>query len=297
MDMTDQPLPAGPWDKAFWTLIAFTVLIKVAVIWAGATVFYHTNWASHLFVDVWGWNEFLSKAQLGLIPYVQMPKEYPVGAGLLYWTFSWFLPANYTSHQLLLGHAIVMAAADVFNTGIFYSIAQRLNPHRAWWITLLFILNPTSLILTPVRFESYVVMLVLIGYYFHKTNRPYWAVFVWSLGFCVRWFPLFFIVAQELQAIAAKRKLQWSKSSAIFLGVSGALNGPFIGWNYVRFGNVNNWLWTYTFHMRASFVLGHFAWSRTTVVGKTYLGKICGFLVGDTDTSDASLPSENGHRI
>lgn len=257
-------------DKIFWALVAFTVLVKVIVIWAGGTVFYHTDWARHLFADVAGWNDFVSKSRVGLIPYVQIPKEYPVGAGLLYWMFSCFLPNNYTFEQLLLAHAGFTAIADVANAAVFYTITEKLNRYRAWWITLIFILNPTSLILGPVRFESYVIIFVLIGYYFHKTNRPYWAVFFWSLGFCVKWFPVFFIIAQELQAIMARRnKVQWLKSGAILVGVSGALNLPFVIWNYLKFGNVNNWLWTYVFHMRRPLY-----WDTLLGVGELWLGKL-----------------------
>ena len=254
-------------EKTFWSLIAFTVLVKLGVIWAGATLFYHADWAGHIFVDVWGWNEFVSKCQMGLIPYLQIPKEYPVGAGALYWLFSRFLPANYTSQQLLLAHAVLTAAADIFNVGIFYSIARQLNPPRAGWVTLFFILNATSLVLSPVRFESYVVLFVMIGYYFHKAGMSYWAVFFWSLGFSVKWFPVFFIVAQEVQAIAAKRKWQWAKSGAIFALVTGALNLPFILLNYLRFGNVDNWLWTYVFHMRRPLY-----WDTLLGVGELWLG-------------------------
>jgi len=238
-------------DQALWPLLALSASVKIAVVWLAADVFYHSAWFGHISVDVWGWNDFLSKCQRGLIPYVDFSKEYPVGAGLLYWGLSRFLPAQYSSHQLLFGHAAFMAVGDVINTGIFYILARQLNTRRAGWITLLFLFTPTALILSPVRFETWVITFSLLGYCFHRKERPGWAVFFWSLGASIKWYPVFFIGIQELHAIfAKKRKTQWLRSAGIFLAVSCALNLPFILWSYRTLGNANNWLATYLFHLR-----------------------------------------------
>src|SRR2546423_4916839 len=44
----------------------------------------HSATVRHLFVDVWGWLDFLARVRDGEMPYVDFWKEYPVGAGLFF---------------------------------------------------------------------------------------------------------------------------------------------------------------------------------------------------------------------
>ena len=65
-------------------------LVKVCVL----VIYYfsiETIWVKHIVADIWTWRRFWRQAQAGGIPYVDYTKEYPVGAGLIYWTMSPFL--------------------------------------------------------------------------------------------------------------------------------------------------------------------------------------------------------------
>lgn len=204
----------------------------------------------HLFVDLWIWGDFFAKSIGGLIPYVDFPKEYPVGAGIIYWFMAQMFPVRSMS-SLLIVHSIIMAIVDILNAGIFYGIAYQLNEKRAWFLTLVFLLTPTSILLTPVRFESFVITTALLGYWFHINKKPLWATAVWSLGCSIKWYPIFFIAIQELQTLVKKESCtQWLKSAAIFVGVIGALNLPFILMGYAKNGSADNWLATYLFHVQ-----------------------------------------------
>jgi hypothetical protein len=65
----------------------------------------------------------------------------------------------------------------------------------------------------------------------------------------LKWFPAFFIAAQEIRALLVeKRRWQWLRVSGIFLGVSLALNLPFVFANLAIHGNIDHWLHPYQFH-------------------------------------------------
>jgi hypothetical protein len=75
-----------------------------------------------------------------------------------------------------------MSAVDVANAGLFYRIAAGIDRRRALAATLCFALNPTALVLGPVRYEGVVVTLVLVGYAYHRLRRPLSAVLWWSVA-------------------------------------------------------------------------------------------------------------------
>jgi uncharacterized membrane protein len=114
---------------------------------------------------------------------------------------------------------------------------------------MIFVVLPTSLVLSPARFESYVVTTVLLGYWCHMRNRPLSAALCWSLGAWLKWFPAFFIVAQEVRALLVqKRRWQWAQAAGVFAAVSLALNLPFILASLAASGGIDNWLYPYRFH-------------------------------------------------
>ena len=234
-------------DRGLLAVLLVTASAKAAVIGLGAAL-WHAAWMPHLVQDIVSWRRFLEQCRLGLIPYVDFSKEYPVGGGLLYWLLARFVdPADIRGTVLV--HAVALSAIDVANTALFYGIARAVEPRRAAAAALVFALNPTALVLGPVRYEGVVVTLVLLGYASHRLGRPLRAVSWWSLGCWLKWFPAFFIAAQEYRALAAERiRWRWLKAAGVFLAVAAAVNVPFIALGWRRHGSLEQWLWPYRFH-------------------------------------------------
>jgi hypothetical protein len=237
-------------QQKFAALFGAFLLIKIAIIAYAKTVFFYSpSWIGHLYVDLWGWLDFFKKSHEGLIPYVDFSKEYPVGAGLLYWVMSFFIP--YNTHQTVpFVHSIFMFCADALGFILFYKIAEKIFSKRAFFATCLFGLNFTALILSPVRFESYVTLTVLAGFLCHLNKKPRWATFWWALGCSMKWYPLFFIAARDLRALFIHKK--WRpliESAGITVLVIGAINLPFILVSLGLHGNIDQWWSTYAFHL------------------------------------------------
>src|SRR5207247_1396545 len=156
------------------TVLIATAAAQAALLALGAAAWTST-WMPHLVQDIVSWRPFLEQARQGLIPYVDFSKEYPVGGGMLYWLLARIVePAD--TRRTVLVHALLMSAVDVFNAGLFYRIAAGIERRRALIAALAFALNPTALLLGPVRYEGLVVTLVLVGYAQHRRDRPLRAV-------------------------------------------------------------------------------------------------------------------------
>lgn len=201
-------------------------------------------------VDVWGWLEFWDRCRQGLVPYVDFTKEYPAGAGLLYWALAPLVPREGAA-EILLAHGTVMAVADAVNAGLFCLAASRLAPRRAPLLTALFALNLTSVLLTPFRFESVLVTALLLGLLAEQRGRTHLATACWSVAAALKWFPVFFIAARDLHdAFVHGRRRQWLRSAAILGGVLAAVNLPFLFLGWLERGSLDQWLATYAFHVR-----------------------------------------------
>jgi hypothetical protein len=255
-------------DRRLIAVLVVTAAAKAAVIGLGA-VLWRSAWMPHLVQDIVSWRPFLEQSRLGLVPYVDFSKEYPVGGGLLYWALAWLVdPANLRG--TVLAHALVMSAVDVANAGVFYRIASGIDRRRALAATLCFALNPTALVLGPVRYEGVVVTLVLVGYAYHRLRRPLSAVLWWSVGCWLKWFPAFFIAAQEYRAFIVEGvRWRWLKSAALFLAVAAAVNLPFVALAWHRHGSLENWLWPYRFHATRPLY-----WDTLLGVGQIWLGPL-----------------------
>lgn len=238
-------------------VIKFTVIVIAALLLTG-----DHPWVGHIINDIWLWIDPWRLGQEGKVPYVDFTREYPVGAGLLYWLMTPFIDlteGNWKS--ILFTHSLFMAIADVVNGGILYIILAKINPARAWWLSLLFLLTPTALLLTPMRFESYLVTPILLGYLCYQNQKPLWATFWWSLGCWLKFFPVFFIIAQELRTyLIEKKRNQWYKAIAIFVGVALMINLPLIFLCILKNGNLDNWLHPYRF------------WANRSITFDTVLG-------------------------
>jgi hypothetical protein len=194
----------------------------------GLCLLWDTAYVSHMVQDLRTWHDFFVWVQSGLTPYVDFAKEYPVGAGLLYWALVPFVDP-YSLRQTVLVHGVAMGAVDLVNVTVIHSMFRERNAARALAFTLAFSLNLTALVLGPLRFESVVVLFTLLGYRAASRGRSLGAAAWWSAGFWVKWAPAFFLAAQEWRLfIVARRRWHWLGAFAVFLGVGAALNGPFV---------------------------------------------------------------------
>jgi len=234
--------------RAGLALVALAALVKAAAV--AACVHWRTTppWIPHLVNDVNHWSAFLARVREGAIPYVDVTIEYPVGAGLFYWLLSPLLPPD-QPERLILVHGTLMTLLDLANTALFFAILRGIAPSRAVPLTLLFSLNLTSLSLSPARFEAVAVALVLAGYLCHRRGRPLWAAFLWALGSLVKWYPAFFLVAQEYRAYATSReRRRWLPALLILAGVNAAAHLPFLVLDHAAHGHASHALFPYWFH-------------------------------------------------
>jgi hypothetical protein len=167
-------------------------------------------------------------------------------------------------------HAAFMTVADLVNAAIFYRVAREIAPRWAFWATLALGLNLTAVVTAPVRYESWIVTFVLLGYAAHRRGRFLWSTFFWSIGCGLKWYPAFFIAAQEWRLLVAeKRRFHFLGATAVFLGVTAALNVPFALGAYRETGSIANWLAPYVFHMRRPLY-----WDTLLGVGQIWLGPL-----------------------
>lgn len=260
-------------EPGLYIALLATLATKLLVILLLVTAAKHSAILSHLKYDLSTWRDFFADIGRGRIPYVDFSREYPVGAGVLYWSLArLFIHAG--EQQALLAHASVMAAFDVLNAGLFYVIARNVNPARALFGTLIWSLCLTSTILSPLRFEGVLVTTLLIGYDLHRRGRNLAAAAVWSVGATIKWFPAFLFVAQELKTYyATERRNVWWRSALVFGGVQVLANAPFLIASEVRHHSIHAWLETYLYHLdrplsvdtlvgMAQLWIGYLSWER-----------------------------------
>lgn len=249
--------------------LGVTAAVKAATLGLGLGPLWNTGAMSHMVQDLRTWASFFRYAQAGLVPYVDFFKEYPVGAGLLYWAMSPFVAPD-DVRQVTLVHALFMLPADALNVVLAHRLFQALDPRRALAFTLLLNLNLTALVLAPLRFEGWIVTFVLAGYLAHRAGRPLLAAAAWSAGSWLKWFPSFFIAAQEWRGLVVEgKKTRWLLAGAVFVGVALALNGPFLALNLARRGNLEMFLAPYRFHLERPLY-----WDTLLGVGQIWLGPL-----------------------
>lgn len=248
--------------------LAATAAARVLVLLLGLTTLWDSAFVSHMVQDLRTWHDFFVKAQAGLTPYVDFTKEYPVGAGMLYWALARFVdPENL--RQTVLVHGVVMGALDLVNTALAYRLFREKSPERALAFTLLFSLNATTLLLGPIRFESALVLFVLLGYRASRKGRPLAAVAFWSLGFCMKWLPAFFVAAQEWRTLVVdRRRWRWLPALGVFVAVAAAVNGPFV-WGAWRHGSLALLMAPWRFHVDRPLY-----WDTLLGVGQIWLGPL-----------------------
>lgn len=256
----------GPRELAV-ALLA-TAAARAVVLYVGLCWLWDTAYVSHMVQDLRTWHDFFVWARAGLVPYVDFTKEYPVGAGLLYWMLVPFVdPENL--RQTVLVHGLAMGAVDLVNVTVIYGLLRERNPSRALAFTLAFSLNVTALLLGPLRFESVLVLFTLLGYRAASRGRSLRAAAWWSLGFWVKWAPAFFLAAQEWKLWArARRRWHWAGAMAVFVGVAAALNGPFVAAAW-RHGGLALLAAPWRFHVTRPLY-----WDTLLGVGQLWLGPL-----------------------
>lgn len=262
------PAGEGPPDR-LPALLLLVGLARLAAVALALGPLWDTAWMSHLVQDIRTWEGFFAQARAGGVPYVDFSKEYPVGAGVLYWLMSALVVPG-DLRQTVRVHALVMAAIDLVNVGLAYRLLRDRAPRRAFALALLLALNPTAVVLGPVRFESAVVTFVLVGCALHRRERPLLAVLAWSLGCWLKWFPAFFIAAQEYRALLlGGKRWRWLLAGGVFLAVAAAVNGPFLLAAGARHGSFEAFLAPYRFHVQRPLY-----WDTLLGVGQLWLGAL-----------------------
>ncbi len=252
-----------------WTALLITAVVRAVTVTLLLTVFWHTQAASHLVQDIRTWREFFAETQAGAIPYVNLTKEYPVLGGILYWLMSPFIRPD-DLRQTIVVHAVFMGVADLINAALLYRLAREVAPRWALAATLALSLNLTAIVTAPVRYESWIVTFVLLGYTAHRRRRFLWSTFFWSIGCGLKWYPAFFIAAQEWRLLVVERR-RWHglAAGAVFLAVTAALNLPFALLCLRETGSLANWLAPYVFHVKRPLY-----WDTLLGVGQIWLGPL-----------------------
>jgi hypothetical protein len=258
--------PSGRRELAI--ALALSAAARALVLYLGLVVLWNTAEVSHMVQDLRTWHDFFVRARLGLVPYVDFAKEYPVGAGLIYWALTPLLdPENL--RRTVLVHGLAMGVVDLVNVALFHALLVRRSPRRAFAFTLAFSLNLTALLLGPLRFESVLVLFTLLGYGAASRARPLRAVAWWSVGFWIKWVPAFFVAVQEWRArVVDGVRWRWLAAFGVFCAVGAALNAPFVvaGWHR---GSLGLLAAPWRFHMARPLY-----WDTLLGVGQLWLGPL-----------------------
>jgi hypothetical protein len=245
-------------SRAWWAghreevaVVAATVLARATMLaWLCHAYVHDSALARNLFGDVDSWFRFVIGVRIGFAPYVDLPREYPVGASLLYVMIGLLDRRNHRIWRFMAWHGAVMAALDVVNALLFLALARERSPRRALPLTLLFSLNATAVLLSPVRFESAIVTTLLLGLRAAGRGRAARAALPLSLGTWLKWFPALLMPAAQAQS---ERQGAPPRSrlavAGTFAWVALALNGPLLVGVWVRTGSIKAWLDTYRFHV------------------------------------------------
>ena len=180
--------------------------------------------------------------------------------------FAW--PDNL--RQTVLVHGIFMGLADLASVAVFHRLAREAAPRFAVVATLAFGLNPTSLFVSSVRFESLVVLMALLGLLAHRQKRRHRATFLWSIGCGLKWYPAFFIAAQEWRILAQeRRRFHWLSALGVFALATAVVNVPFLLGALLATGSLHNWTYPYLFHAQRPLY-----WDTVLGVGQIWLGPL-----------------------
>lgn len=260
--MNTRRVPATS-DLWWAAIIAVAWLCKC---WLGLWIADHCESAAawhYLCADIGPWAEFLGRAQHG-IPYIDFPREYPVGIGTLFWGLGALFGARDLATTLRLQVDLALVG-DLVCAALLYIAAKPTSRATAGIVAVASLWLPSALVLSPFRYESVVGAVVLLGYLAYRRGRWAWAVGIWSLGITLKWYPVIAIAIQELRALDEPDywRRRFLRVLVVAAAVQLAINGPYLIGGLLAHGNVDHWIETYTFHANRRLgpdtVLGVFA--------------------------------------
>ncbi len=247
-DPSDRPAFGSPLRLLLATGILAAVAVKAGFgLWL---IEHHDSAPSWRFLcaDVAPWAGFIRRIlDDGRIPYVDFSREYPVGAGLLYGILGAVFGATRFEQTLRLQVGLSFVA-DLGSAYLLYRLARGAGGLRASLIALLWLALPSVVILSPVRFESTVALLLLGGYAAHRAGKPLRAVAIWSLGVTLKWYPAIAIAVQQLGQERTEMRRNALKAFKVMALVLLWVNAPFVIASLILKGDLYYWLNTYRFH-------------------------------------------------
>jgi hypothetical protein len=249
-------------------VLAAVFASRVAVLWLLVGPLWGSGPVSHLVQDLRTWKEFFEATAAGAVPYVHLTREYPVLGGIVYWLLSPFVDPG-DLRQTVFVHGTFMAGVDLVNAALFLQLARRVVPARAPLAALMFALNLTALVLGPVRYESVVVTFVLLGYAAHLRGRFLNAAVWWALGCGLKWYPAFFLAAQEYRLWRSGRRWHWAAALGTFVATFVGLHLPFAIGSLAIGGTLDPLLAPYLFHAQRPLY-----WDTVLGVAQIWLGPL-----------------------
>jgi hypothetical protein len=246
VDVRREPSGSGLWSGA---IIAVAWLAKA---WLGARIADNCENAAawhYLCADVHPWAEVLQRTRSGQVPYVDFPREYPVGIGTLFWGLGRLFGAHGFADVLRL-HVALALACDLICAALLYVAARTHGRTIATGVAVAALWWPSALVLSPFRYESVVGVTLLGGYLAYRRGAWAWSAGIWSLGIALKWYPAIALAIQELRAISEPGYFRRRLPRVLLAAgaVQLAVNGPYLVAALVAHGNVDAWLATYSFH-------------------------------------------------
>lgn len=224
-------------------------LAKLLFFFFYFSFFATTYWANQVYMDIWAWTSFWKQCQQGLLPYLDFSREYPHLIGLFFYLLHPLFDLQ-NPLQMLMVHALIMLVVDLGNTALFIKILRDRGVKKVGLPVALLQLNLTALFLSPFRFESLLLLFVLLGFVAFQKQRWLLASLWWSLGFHVKWFTAFLLAVQFL---ALARRRQWRQAlgtAGIFVAVTGLIFGSVGLGIWLRGHSLHLFLAPFLFHLQ-----------------------------------------------
>jgi hypothetical protein len=241
------------------------------------------SWARHIFADLAGWTKFFKKISDGSIPYVDFHREYPPLAGYFFFFLEKIIPS--IAENFSRKYFIIMGVVDTLSMVLLAAIVSKLQLKHPILALVFFQINLTALIFSPVRFDGLLVLAMLAGYYLYISNRLYWALSVWGLGFCIKWYTVFIFLAVIFRNVSLTPRNfgeLFRRGMAFTLPII-LVHLPLLTLEYLRHGTYNEVIAPLTFHLHRPLawdtVAGMLRLMYGTIPFERYLDKISLILI------------------
>jgi alpha-1,2-glucosyltransferase len=227
---------AATWwrDPSLWTAIAFTVALKLLVLWLLISL-RRWGFVRQVHADLGAWNEFIKAVRMGARPYIDVASDVPVLATSYYWLLA-KLSAVVQPHSprpVLLCSTLLMAAADAVNCGLFYRLVHQVSPRSALRATILWTCTLSALLLGPAHLDPLIITGLLLAYRLHTLGQHRGLAVTLSVAAGLTPFATWLLAAV---LISSRQPRRWLEALGIFVAVQVALHLPFVlaGWSASR---------------------------------------------------------------